>query len=92
MVAATVHFYGFWPFSVNIAGFTAVRRRPSTPDLTGTFDRVYDTFVARGVPVIIGEYGAARLRPQHPASSSRARCCKFFEYLGYYAKRATSPR
>ena len=25
---ATVHYYGYWPFSVNIAGGTTLRRRP----------------------------------------------------------------
>ena len=27
---ATVHYYGFWPFSVNIAGYTVLRRIPGT--------------------------------------------------------------
>src|SRR5206468_2528624 len=55
MVATTIHFYGWWPFSVNIAGYTWFDAT-AQKDLTDTFDRVHDTFVAHGIPVIIGEY------------------------------------
>ena len=54
-LAATVHFYGCWPFSVNIAGGTRYDANVEQ-DLIGTFDRVYNTFVARGIPVIVGEW------------------------------------
>ncbi|WP_319128730.1 cellulase family glycosylhydrolase [Streptomyces europaeiscabiei] len=55
MVATTVHFYGWWPFGVNIAGYTRFDAA-SEQDLTATFDRVYNSFTARGIPVVIGEY------------------------------------
>ncbi|KJK48494.1 cellulase, partial [Lentzea aerocolonigenes] len=55
-LAATVHYYGYWPFSVNIAGGTRFDTTAQN-DLTGYFDRVYNAFVAKGVPVILGEYG-----------------------------------
>jgi len=53
---ATVHFYGFWPFSVNIAGYTKFDAETQN-DITTTFDNVYNTFVAKGIPVVVGEYG-----------------------------------
>lgn len=85
MVAVTVHFYGFWPFSVNIANFTRFDDA-SIQDLTGTFDRVYNTFVARGVPVIMGEYALFGIDPNYPGIIERGEVRKFFEYFGYYAK------
>ncbi|WP_138493691.1 cellulase family glycosylhydrolase [Paenibacillus pinistramenti] len=53
---ATVHYYGFWPFSVNIAGYTTFEQDTQN-DITTTFDNVYNTFTAKGIPVILGEYG-----------------------------------
>jgi endoglucanase len=85
MVATTIHFYGFWPFSVNIAGFTRFDAT-SEQDLTGTFDRVYNTFVAHGVPVIMGEYALFGIDPNFPGIIERGEIRKFFEYLGNYAR------
>lgn len=53
---ATVHYYGFWPFSVNVAGYTTFEQ-DSQKDMATTFDNVYNTFVSKGIPVILGEYG-----------------------------------
>jgi hypothetical protein len=85
MVAATIHFYGFWPFSVNIANFTRFDDA-SVQDLVGTFDRVHDTFVAHGIPVIMGEYALFGIDPNYPGIVERGEMRKFFEYLGYYAR------
>jgi endoglucanase len=85
MVAATIHFYGFWPFSVNIAGFTRFDAA-SQQDLAGTFDRVYNTFVSLGIPVIMGEYALFGIDPNFPGIIERGEIRKFFEYLGYYAR------
>ncbi|MGW3562584.1 cellulase family glycosylhydrolase [Streptomyces sp. NPDC000941] len=84
MVAATVHFYGWWPFSVNIAGYTRFDAT-SEKDLTATFDRAYDTFVAKGVPVIIGEYALLAYDHTRPGIIERGEVRKYFEYLGQYA-------
>ncbi|MGO4755911.1 cellulase family glycosylhydrolase, partial [Streptomyces sp. 2MCAF27] len=84
MVAATVHFYGWWPFSVNIAGYTRFDAT-SEKDLTETFDRAYDTFVAKGVPVIIGEYALLAYDHTRPGIIERGEVRKYFEYLGQYA-------
>jgi endoglucanase len=85
MVATTIHFYGWWPFSVNIAGFTRFDAT-AQQDLEGTFDRVYNTFVAHGVPVIMGEYALFGIDPNFPGIIERGEIRKFFEYLGYYAR------
>lgn len=81
---ATVHFYGYWPFSVNVAGgirFDATAQQ----DLTDAFDRVYDAFVARNIPVIIGEYGLLGF-DRHTGTIEQGEKLKFFEYLGYHAR------
>ncbi|KOV83213.1 cellulase [Nocardia sp. NRRL S-836] len=83
-IAATVHYYGYWPFSVNVAGgthFDATAQK----DLTDSFDRVYNSFVARGIPVILGEYGLLGF-DRHTGTIEQGEKLKFFEYFGYYAK------
>lgn len=53
---ATFHYYGYYAFSVNTAGaitFDDTARQ----DLIQAFDRAYDIFTAKGIPVIVGEYG-----------------------------------
>ncbi|WP_431977711.1 cellulase family glycosylhydrolase [Micromonospora haikouensis] len=81
---ATVHYYGYWPFSVNVAGgthFDATAQK----DLTDSFDRVYDAFVAKGIPVIVGEYGLLGF-DRHTGTIEQGEKLKFFEYFGYYAR------
>jgi endoglucanase len=81
---ATVHYYGYWPFSVNIAGGTRFDATAQA-DLTGTFDRVYNTFVSRNIPVIIGEYGLLGF-DRHTGTIEQGEKLKFFEYFGWYAR------
>jgi aryl-phospho-beta-D-glucosidase BglC (GH1 family) len=83
MIAATVHNYGFWPFSVNIAGYTTFNDEVRA-DLEGVFDRVKATFVDKGVPVILGEWGLLGF-DKHVGVVEQGEKLKFFEYLGYYA-------
>ncbi|SDG58732.1 Aryl-phospho-beta-D-glucosidase BglC, GH1 family [Lentzea fradiae] len=83
-IAATVHYYGYWPFSVNVAGgfrFDATAQK----DLTDSFDRVHDTFVARGVPVVLGEYGLLGF-DRHTGTIEQGEKLKFFELFGHYAR------
>jgi len=84
-IAATVHFYGFWPFSVNIAGFTRYNAEVEQ-DLVGTFDRVYNTFVSRGIPVIIGEWALLSYDHTRPGVIERGEFLKFVEAVGYHAR------
>jgi endoglucanase len=84
-LAATIHFYGFWPFSANVAGFT---RYDATveQDLIGTFERAYNSFVAAGIPVILGEYGLLSFDYTRPGILERGEVLKFFEAFGYQAR------
>jgi endoglucanase len=81
---ATVHFYGYWPFSTNIAGTTTFDAT-TQKDLTDSFDRVHEAFVAKGIPVIIGEYGLLGF-DKSLYTIEQGEKLKFFEFLGYYAK------
>ncbi|MFG2127113.1 cellulase family glycosylhydrolase [Streptomyces sp. NPDC048751] len=85
MVATTIHFYGWWPFSVNIAGYTRFDAT-SQQDLTDQFDRVHNTFVAHGIPVIIGEYALLAYDHNRPGIIERGEQRKYFEFLGHYAR------
>lgn len=81
---ATVHYYGFWPFSVNIAGYTRFET-DTRNDIDQTFNNVYNTFIARGIPVILGEYGLLGF-DQSTGVIEQGEKLKFFEYLTYYLK------
>ncbi|WP_062213506.1 cellulase family glycosylhydrolase [Streptomyces sp. NBRC 109706] len=83
-LAATVHYYGFWPFSVNVAGYTRFDEETEA-DLTGAFDRVHQTFVARGIPVILGEYGLLGF-DRHTGTVQQGEKLKFFEAFGAEAR------
>ncbi|GAA2408084.1 cellulase family glycosylhydrolase [Streptomyces glaucosporus] len=83
-LAATVHYYGYWPFSVNVAGGTRFDAT-AQKDLTDAFDRVHNTFVAKGVPVILGEYGLLGF-DRHTGTVQQGEKLKFFEFLGHYAR------
>jgi endoglucanase len=84
-LAATVHFYGYWPFSVNIAGGTRYDTVVEQ-DLTGTFDRVKTTFVDRGIPVIVGEWALLNWDHNRPGVIERGEFLKFLEAVGYHAR------
>ena len=81
---ATVHFYGYWPFSVNIAGgtrFDAV----VVGDIVTQMDAVHRTFVAEGIPAVVGEYGLIAF-DKDPGAVERGEMLKFFEYFTQYAR------
>ncbi|MFE1883203.1 cellulase family glycosylhydrolase [Streptomyces diastatochromogenes] len=81
---ATVHYYGYFPFSVNFAGSTRFDGQ-ARGDLDKTFRRMRDTFVAQGIPVVLGEYGL--LGYDHgPGAVERGEMLKYFEALGHAAR------
>ncbi|MFY1682094.1 cellulase family glycosylhydrolase [Micromonospora sp. WMMD730] len=84
-IAATIHFYGYWPFSVNIAGGTRYDSNVEQ-DLVGTFERARASFVARGIPVIIGEWALLSYDYTRPGIIERGELLKFFEAVGYHAR------
>jgi aryl-phospho-beta-D-glucosidase BglC (GH1 family) len=81
---ATVHYYGYWPFSVNIAGGTLFDATVQK-DLTDAFDRVYNSFIARGIPVILGEYGLLGF-DTNTGTVEQGEKLKYFEFLGHHAR------
>ncbi|MEU4419331.1 cellulase family glycosylhydrolase [Actinoplanes sp. NPDC024001] len=81
---ATVHYYGYWPFSVNVAGgyrFDATAQQ----DLLDMFARVHASFVAKGIPVVIGEYGLLGF-DRHTGTIEQGEKLKFFELFGAQAR------
>jgi endoglucanase len=81
---ATVHYYGYYPFSVNLAGTTRFDATVQK-DLSQTFKRIHDTFVAKNIPVVIGEYGL--LGYDHgPGAVERGEMQKYFEAFGHTAR------
>jgi aryl-phospho-beta-D-glucosidase BglC (GH1 family) len=85
MIAATIHFYGFWPFSVNIAGYTHYDAEVEA-DLVGTFQRAHDTFVANGIPVLVGEWALLSYDYTRPGIHQRGELLKFFEAVTHHAR------
>ena len=83
---ATVHYYSWYPFSVNIAGGTHYDDAARN-DLNDAFARMRDTFVARGIPVYLGEYGLLGWPDHnHPSRVERGEALKYFEHLGHAAR------
>jgi aryl-phospho-beta-D-glucosidase BglC (GH1 family) len=76
----TLHYYGFWPFSVNIVGYTKFNT-VSVNDMVQGFDSVYNTFVAKGIPAIVGEFGVLA-----GSSVERGELLKYHEYVAQYAR------
>ncbi|NUS13667.1 MAG: cellulase family glycosylhydrolase, partial [Streptomyces sp.] len=85
-LGATVHYYSFWPFSVNNSGFTTYNQQ-TQQDLIDDFTAVHDVFVAKGIPVYLGEYGTLSY-PDYtkPDQIERGEAFKYFEQLGYEAR------
>ncbi|MCM0639371.1 cellulase family glycosylhydrolase [Cellulomonas wangsupingiae] len=84
-IAATVHFYGWWPFSVNIAGGTRYSGEVEQ-DLVSSFDRVTSTFVERDIPVVIGEWALLAWDHTRPGIIQRGEFLKYLEAVGYHAR------
>ncbi|MEU0248608.1 cellulase family glycosylhydrolase [Streptomyces sp. NPDC006235] len=85
-LVATVHYYSWYPFSVNVAGGTHYDAAAQN-DLNDAFARMRDTFVARGIPVYVGEYGLLGYPDHnHPSRVERGEALKYFEHFGYTAR------
>jgi endoglucanase len=81
---ATIHFYGHWFFSVNVAGGTTFNA-DVIDDIHGSIDRAHATFVANGIPVVIGEYGLLAF-DNDMGAIQRGEMLKYFEYFTQYAR------
>lgn len=85
-LVATVHYYGWYPFSVNIAGGTRFDAT-AQQDMTDTFARLKATLVDKGIPVYLGEYGLLNYPDHnHPARVELGEADKYFEMLGHQAR------
>ncbi|SDP74982.1 endoglucanase [Streptomyces sp. cf386] len=85
-LVATVHYYSYYPFSVNIAGGTRYDDNARN-DADDAFARMHNTFVARGIPVYLGEYGLlAYPDDNHPSRIERGEALKYYEHVGYLAR------
>ncbi|GHF67322.1 endoglucanase [Kitasatospora xanthocidica] len=83
-LVATIHYYSWYPFSVNIANGTTYDTT-SQKDLSEGFARAHDTFVAKGIPVYVGEYGL--LTSPYSGVVERGEMLKYFEHVNYEARR-----
>lgn len=79
-IIATIHYYGFWPFSVNNSGFTKFDS-VSINDLVTSFDHAYNTFIVDGIPVVCGEIGLLG-----PDNVERGEFLKYFELAFSYMR------
>jgi hypothetical protein len=82
---ASIHYYGYWPFSVNVAGVTTFDSA-SQQDMTNTFSLANSELVARGVPVYAGEVGLLGYDYTKPGIIERGEMLKYFEMLGHEAR------
>lgn len=83
---AQVHFYSWYPFSVNAAGGTHYDAT-AQKHLDETFANIRTTFVARGIPVYIGEYGLLEYPNHfHPSRVERGEALKYYEHLNHTAR------
>jgi endoglucanase len=91
-IIATVHFYSDWVFTANL-GITSFDEPLYTgkPDTARShvdllFDTLYHSFIAKGIGVVIGEYGW--LSPNDgPAAMQPGEKVKYFEYFNCLASK-----
>lgn len=88
-IIATFHYYGYWPFSTNIAGTTTMDETV-VRELEASFDRVYQTFTVNGIGVICGEYGLLGF-DKTLSAVEHGEVLKYFEYINYYSKKMNVP-
>lgn len=78
----TIHYYGLWHFAVNIAGYTKFDQ--GSIDYTATqIDAVYNAFVSKGIPVIVGEFGVLGWDKGYD-TVEHGEMLKFMEYFTHY--------
>ncbi|MCX5366988.1 cellulase family glycosylhydrolase [Streptomyces sp. NBC_00124] len=86
-LVAQVHFYSWYPFSVNVAGGTHYDD-VAQKYLEDSFAAMHRTFVAKGIPLYIGEYGLLEYPNYfHPSRVERGEALKYYEHVGYGARR-----
>ena len=81
---ASFHYYGFWPFGVNVAGYSKFDTT-SQQDMANAFTLMHDEFVAKGIPVYLGEAGLYNDTDWFNGLE-RGETLKYYEALGYEAR------
>lgn len=82
---ASVHYYGYWPFAVNIEGYTRFDAA-ARQDMDTAFGLLHSQFIASGIPVYMGEVGLLNYDDTRPGIVERGEVLKYFEALGYEAR------
>ncbi|GAA0353783.1 cellulase family glycosylhydrolase [Alkalibacterium iburiense] len=89
-ILATVHYYSVWVYSANIGKtrFDQTLWEDVTPrtSLVEVFDRVTETFIDKGIGVVIGEYGLLGYDKSESANQF-GETLKYLEYINYYANK-----
>jgi endoglucanase len=80
-VIASFHYYGYWPFAVNIAGATTFDAT-AQQDMATDYQLAHDEFIAKGVPVCACEVGLLGYDYTKPGVVERGETLKYFEALG----------
>ncbi|KUO16463.1 cellulase family glycosylhydrolase [Streptomyces dysideae] len=87
-LVATVHYYGWYPFSVNVAGGTRFDAT-AQKEMSDTFTRIRNTLTSKGIPVYVGEYGLLKYPDHtHPPRVEQGEALKYFEQFGHEARTA----
>jgi len=76
---AGIHYYGAYPFSVNVGGFTKLDEK-TLEHMNSFIERVEATFIKRGVPVVVTEFGLLGFG-WGISSVQRGETLKYFERL-----------
>jgi aryl-phospho-beta-D-glucosidase BglC (GH1 family) len=85
-LVATIHNYGFWPFTVNIAGYDTFNAQ-SQQDTLDLYSRIYSTFVSKGIPAYMGEWGTFKFPSWYNYNAIEpGEAYKFFELFEYEAR------
>jgi aryl-phospho-beta-D-glucosidase BglC (GH1 family) len=81
---ASFHYYGYWPFGVNIAGVSTFGTTEQQ-DMVNAFTLMHNEFVDKGIPVYAGEVG---LYNDYTGFNGleRGETLKYYEQLGYEAR------
>lgn len=82
---ASFHYYGYWPFAVNIAGVTTFNAT-AQQDMDTDFKLAHDEFLAKGIPVCACETGLLGYDYTKPGVVERGETLKYFEHIGYEAR------
>ena len=85
----TVHYYGYWPFSVNTAGQVNFDGAAVT-DVDDTFKLLKKYMTDQSIPVVIGEYGLLGF-DESVDMIDHSEVLKYLEYVGMKAREAGMP-